>query len=209
MSDTKKQFDSALAELRFDEARSLIDGMEPEDAKSARARREAAMDEARERARSLASRIQALARSDHYAALLDIGADPMTTRLLACASKEIRRGADVHLRGATQRRDRAQGLARRHFQRVGDALDDFDPVEARKELSKVDVTWLDYELKATLDDLTERVEQMTQETDELASMTAEVLAEQRPEKTRGRRGCLSSGLLIVVAVVAAAAMAAV
>lgn len=208
MSNIKEQFDSALAELRFDEARSLIDGMEPEEATSAHARRGAAMEEASERARNLANRIQALARSDHYAALLDIAADPATKRLLACASKEIRRGAEVHLRGATQRRHRAQGLARRHFQRVGEALDDFDPVEARKELSKVDDSWLDHELKATLGELTERVEQMTKETDELALITAEVLAEQRPERTGRRRGCLSSGLLLGVAAIAAAAIAA-
>ncbi|HDH03528.1 MAG TPA: hypothetical protein ENH15_04710, partial [Actinobacteria bacterium] len=129
--------EAALADFRIDDAERLAAQLDPTDKAEARARiartRAAAVDEGED----LASRIQKLARNDHYAALLAVASDPLTERLLAQVPEEIRRGAYVHLDGAKRRQELARTAARRHLDKAANALDEYDPNEARKHLDKV------------------------------------------------------------------------
>ncbi|MFQ5554153.1 MAG: hypothetical protein ACE5GC_02130 [Acidimicrobiia bacterium] len=199
MSDQSQEFDAALEQFRFGDAEALVRGMEGEARSAAGERLSAAIAAATDAADDLANRIQALARHDHYAALLDLAARDNTARLLELVPAEIRRGAQLHLDGAVRRRDMSVKLARRHLDGADAALDGFDPAAAEKALAKVDLAWLSAEDRARYEELRERTNKVTEETSEIAAATAEVLAEYQPPQS-ARRGCLSSGLLLVAVV---------
>ena len=203
------ELDAALAELRFDDASDLVDGLGPEERPAAAARLRAARESATDGAELFANRIQQLARSDHYAALYALSKDPTTFRQLGLLPKEIRRGAEVHLNGAQRRREQSLGSARRQMAQARKALDTFHTGTARTALARVDTTWLGDGEKAELAELRERLELLKAETDELAARGDQVAEKHGPRparSSRARSGCLAKVLLALGVVLAAMAL---
>lgn len=185
-------FETALSEFRFDDAAAAIAALDDDARSEAEARLAAAREAAHDQAEDLAGRIQELAREDHYPALLAIAADPTTDRLLALVSEEIRRGAMVHLEGAARRQDLARKAARRHLDEADQALDEYDPTEARRQLEKIDERFLDEDMAAELAIQRDRLVKVTEETRELTHVTAEILSQHQPQDAGRRKGCLSA-----------------
>ena len=192
--------DEALADFRIDDAEALAAELDDPSREEALAKIKRARAAALDEGEDLAARIQELARNDHYAALLAVAADPLTERLLAAVSEEIRRGAYVHLDGAQRRRDLARTAARRHLDVAARALDEYDPAEARKHLDKVDASFLDDDMLEELNELRSRRAAADAEAHELTSATAEIMAELQPAKGRSKgRGCFATSVLLVLA----------
>ncbi len=206
MSDASPDFSAALDELRFDDARALLDDA-PEGERDGWAQRlRAAYEDAVDEAELLANRIQLLAREDHYAALFDLSNDPMTARRLSLLPDELRRGATIHLNGARRRREQSLRSARNQLRRAREALDGFHTGNARQALARVDETWLEPDDEAELAALRTRLDLVKAETDELAALAGQALAEhEESSRWLRRRGCLSSVLaaLAVLGVVVA------
>ncbi len=190
-------FETALGELRLNDARDIAASWDDAARAAAMERLHTVEARARADADKLAARIQELARQDHYAALLDLADDPRTARLLAYTSREIRRGATLHLDGARRRRDRARQSARRQLESASRSLDELDAAEARKALDRIDVRWLDDAERSELEEVSERAAKAQAEADELAAVTAEVLAEHQPRRTPSRRGCLPAAVWLL------------
>ncbi len=197
MDRDEPAFERALGELRLDDARSIAAAWDDAARSEALERVRAAEVRARADADKLAARIQELARSDHYAALLDLADDPQTNRLLGYTSREIRRGAMLHLDGAHRRRDRARQSARRQLESARRALDEFDAAEARKALDRIDDRWMSVDERNEFEEISVRAAKAQQEADELAAVTAEVLAEHRPPRAAARRGCLPAAVWLL------------
>lgn len=205
MAEMSRELAAALDELRFDEARRLIESLPEDERDEALAVVRVAEEDAVEDGEALANRIQLLARDDHYAALYALSSDEMTTRKLSLVSDEIRRGAEIHLNGARRRREQSLRSARRQIVRARESLDAFHTGDARKALSRVDETWLEEDDKAELEVLRLRYEKVKAEADELNSVGEKVLAEHGVRRRAGRaaRGCLPGVLALLVLAAAA------
>jgi len=206
MNDERSQFEAAIEDLRFGDARRLV-ASAPESERAAMTERlRGAIDAATEDAERFANRIQALAREDHYAALYALAKDPLTQRRLALLPDELRRGATVHLNGAQRRRELSLRSARGQLATAREALDSFLTGNARKALARVDETWLEDSDMEELAVLRERLDFVKAEADELAALAEQALAEHEQNRRSGiGRGCLSSILLLLALVAALAA----
>lgn len=204
METDPTDFDLALSEFRFDDAAALLADLSDTERSAAATRLAVSKDAAADEGERLANRIQKLARTNHYAALLALASDPTSARLLALTSTEIRRGAELHLNGALRRRERGAVTARRDLDRAREALADFDTAEAKTWLDRVDPAMLDDAGRTELGDVRDRLTGLAAEASELSSVAAEVLAEQPvavDEGARRRLGCLGGSLLILAGVV--------
>ena len=211
-------FEEALDDLDFNRARRLADQADSERKKELVERVRAGHAEATDRAEKLAARIQFLARADHYEGLLALAADPSTEPLLALVSKELRRGAVLHLDGAVRRQRRFRAAAQRHMKAAAEALVLFDTARAAGELNKVEARWLTEEQREQLSKLRMQTDHAVEERLELENRTAAVLRdhssdaqpEPAPRTSRTSRirrsGCLGSILaasaILVSAIVA-------
>ena len=202
MSDPRQEFERAIDELRFGDARKLIDEFPEDDRPALQAALRSEHEEAIEEAELFANRIQLLAREDHYFALYELTTDPMTSRRLHLLAKEIRRGAEIHLNGAERRREQSLGSARRHMDRAEQLLDEFHTGNARSALARVDETWLEEEDRTRLVALRDRLEAVKAESEELSSLSEEIIAEHGPVRTRRSGGGCLSAVLAITAIIA-------
>lgn len=145
------------------------------------------------RAEQLAARIQSMARADHYEGLLGLAEEPETELLLALLSREIRRGAQLHLDGALRRRKRYRAAAGRHMKSASEALALFDTSAAQREIDRVEVRWLTASQREELNSLRVQTDRVVAERLDLEGRTAEVLRDhlsenpiKRPERRRRR-----------------------
>ena len=210
-------FEKALENLDFDGARRLADRAADTDKDRLGERIQARYEEAADRAEKLAARIQFLARADHYEGLLALAADPTTEPLLALLPTELRRGAMLHLDGATRRQRRFRVAAQRHMKAAADALIFLDTTRALNEIEKVETRWLTEAQREKLETLRTQTENAVAERQELEDRTAAVLREHlpdpAPEPARATRtsrirrgGCFGSALVLVLAMVVMAAL---
>lgn len=183
--DPSEAFEEALANLEFAQARELADRQEGSRKDRMLERVTAERVEATDRAEKLAARIQFLARADHYEGLLALAEDPTTGALLALVSRELRRGATLHLDGALRRRKRFREAAERHMAAAAEALVTFDTARAISELDKVDKRWLTKAQREKLSKLRSQTDQAAAERKEIETRTAEVLREHAPHPSNG------------------------
>ena len=189
-SPDERAVEEALEALDFRAARALADRSAEEDRTRLRRLVETARADAVARAEHLAARIQSMARADHYEGLLGLAEDPETELLLAQLSREIRRGAQLHLDGALRRRKRFRAAAGRHMKAASDALALFDTSTAQREIARVEVRWLTASQREELDSLRAQADRVVAERLDLENRTAEVLREhisENPIKPPRRR----------------------
>jgi hypothetical protein len=194
------EFESAIAELRFSDARAVLAAASGEDREVWERRLRDAEEAAREAGEDLADRIQQLAREGAYPTLYELAEDEGSVRLLALVPAEIRRGAEIHLNGARRRREQSLASARRQLEVAQRALDEFRPHDAEAALARVDVMWFDEGDRASFETLRSRLDAVTAETAELASLSERVLREEGALRRSRRRGCLPAVLVLAVAV---------
>lgn len=205
-------FQEALDGIDFAEARVIAASVGEDEQSALEADIAQAEADASVTAAELAGRIQSLARADHYEGLLSLVDDQTTRPLLELLSDEIRRGAILHLDGATRRQKRFRTAATKHMATAFEALLLLDTTKARAEVSRIDKRWLDDSMQEELARLIEQTEDAAAERRELDARTAEVLRDHHPSQaprrtsprrakgvTQRARGCASSALLLICA----------
>jgi len=133
-------------------------------------------------ARQLTSRIRALAVNDDYRRLLEIEAEPDTTRLLDLLSNDLAAAARVHLEAAGRWKRRKEEANRRRLQEARSALDAFDLPLTRALLSRIEQEWLQPEDVAGRDEILLLMEARSIESEELSDLASEAVQELRPQR---------------------------
>lgn len=138
-------------------------------------------------AQQLTSRIRALAVRDDHRGLLEIDADPDTSRLLGLLSNDLAAAARVHLEAARRWRQRKEEANHRRLGEARTALDGFDLTLTRALLSRIEEAWLTPEDGSVRDDILLQMEARTMETEELSTLASEAIDEHRPRRRRWQR----------------------
>lgn len=141
----------------------------------------------RERARQLASRIRAYAVRDEHRALLEIDADPATSRLLERLGTDLAAAARLHLDAARRWKLRMEETNGRRLEEARAALDAFDLALTRALLSRIEEDWLTPDDAAVRDQILLQLEARTMETEDLSALADEAFQEFKPLKKRWRR----------------------
>lgn len=184
---------AALEELDFVRADAIVAEAPEADRAALQDQLDTARAVAVEHAEQLAGRIQSMARADHYEGLLDLAEEPTTEPLLGLLSKELRRGATIHLDGARRRQTRFQESATKHMSEAAEALVLLDTGRAKAELDRIDRRWLGADQRAELDTLREQLEAASAERREMDERTAEVLKEHHPSQGSTPRRSQAAG----------------
>jgi hypothetical protein len=140
-----------------------------------------------EAAQQLTSRIRALAVRDDHRGLLEIDAAPDTARLLDGLGTDLAAAARVHLDAARRWKSQMEAANRRRLEEARDALNGFDLALTRALLSRVEEDWLTPGDAAERDDVLLQMEARTMETEELTTLAARALEENRPRRRRWQR----------------------
>jgi hypothetical protein len=140
-----------------------------------------------QQARQLASRIRALAVRDEHRALLEIDADPATSRLLDSLGTDLAAAARLHLDAARRWRLRMEETNSRRLEEAQAALDAFDLALTRALLSRIEEDWLTPDHAAVRDEILLQLEARTMETEDLSALADEAFQEFKPLKKRWQR----------------------
>lgn len=138
-------------------------------------------------AQELASRIRALAIRDEYRNLLEIDAQPDTTRLLNALGTDLAAAARLHLDAARRWKVRMEETNRRRLTEARDALNGFDLTLTRALLSRIEEDWLTSDDAAERDEILLQMEARTMETEDLTALAAEAFERHKPRGRRWRR----------------------
>lgn len=138
-------------------------------------------------AQELASRIRALAIRDEYRNLLEIDAQPDTTRLLNALGTDLAAAARLHLDAARRWKLRMEETNRRRLTEARDALNGFDLTLTRALLSRIEEDWLTSDDAAARDEILLQMEARTMETEDLTALAAEAFERHKPRGRRWRR----------------------
>lgn len=138
-------------------------------------------------AQELVSRIRALAIRDEYRNLLEIDAQPDTTRLLNALGTDLAAAARLHLDAARRWKVRMEETNRRRLTEARDALNGFDLTLTRALLSRIEEDWLTSDDAAARDEILLQMEARTMETEDLTTLAAEAFEQHKPRGRRWRR----------------------
>lgn len=138
-------------------------------------------------AQELVSRIRALAIRDEYRNLLEIDAQPDTTRLLNALGTDLAAAARLHLDAARRWKLRMEETNRRRLTEARDALNGFDLTLTRALLSRIEEDWLTSDDAAERDEILLQMEARTMETEDLTALAAEAFERHKPRGRRWRR----------------------
>ncbi len=138
-------------------------------------------------ARQLTSRIRAHAIRDEHRSLLEIDADPATSRLLDLLGTDLAAAARLHLEAARHWRTRMEETNRRRLEEARTALDGFDLALTRSLLSRIEEDWLTETHAAERDDILLQLEARTMETEDLTALEAEAFKEFKPQGRKWKR----------------------
>lgn len=138
-------------------------------------------------AQELVSRIRALAIRDEYRNLLEIDAQPDTTRLLNALGTDLAAAARLHLDAARRWKVRMEETNRRRLTEARDALNGFDLTLTRALLSRIEEDWLTSDDAAERDEILLQMEARTMETEDLTALAAEAFERHKPRGRRWRR----------------------
>lgn len=138
-------------------------------------------------AQELVSRIRALAIRDEYRNLLEIDAQPDTTRLLNALGTDLAAAARLHLDAARRWKLRMEETNRRRLTEARDALNGFDLTLTRALLSRIEEDWLTSDDAAARDEILLQMEARTMETEDLTTLAAEAFEQHKPRGRRWRR----------------------
>jgi hypothetical protein len=140
-----------------------------------------------EQAQQLTSRIRALAVRDEHRSLLEIDANPETTRLLELLGTDLAAAASLHLDAARRWKARMEETNRRRLVEAQAALDGFDLTLARALLSRIEEDWLTPDDVAARDGVLLQMEARTMETEDLTALASEAFKEHKPLGRRWQR----------------------
>ncbi|MDH3261470.1 MAG: hypothetical protein OEM81_07435 [Acidimicrobiia bacterium] len=138
-------------------------------------------------AQQLTSRIRALAVRDEHRSLLEIAADPDTSRLLDLLGTDLAAAARLHLDAAGRWKVRMEETNRRRLDEAQAALDGFDLTLSRAVLSRIEEDWLTPNDAAVRDGILLQMEARTMETEELTALASEAFKEHKPIGRRWQR----------------------
>jgi hypothetical protein len=138
----------------------------------------------------LSRRILSLARRHDHAALLEIDADPETSRLLGSSNEELAKAASVHLRGARAWQRKKEDANVRRLEEVRTAIDGFDIARAKSLLLRIEEDYLTPEASSLRDGVLLDLEARSMESESLQASADQIIVEHLPRWRRWlkRRG---------------------
>lgn len=165
-----REFDQALAELRFGDAEALAERAD----EAERSRLHGVIAIERQRSLGMAQRtyqrIVTLGAADDHAGIHATAEDPATGPLLALLPEADRKRADIYLRAAARWAAAGTGKNRRRLAEAERAMREFDLDLARGLLALIDARFVDDEMAETRDRLLLDIEARDMELDSLRDM---------------------------------------
>lgn len=175
-------FESALEELRFGDAESMLSSADV--ANDVRDRLVAARQAAHDRAQALYQRLREMAEAGDHAGILRVRGNPETTRLMSLLADTPRDRIELYFRNADRWEESQRQTARRRLSDAAKALGGLDLQLARGLLARVDNRFLEEEEIAEKDQLLLEVSARAMELESLQETGSRLIEEAEPKRRR-------------------------